>query len=279
MLAIPHRRLRQLHQLLRDKILRLGAHPRDKVRALRVGQVVTEHGLHAQLREGRLDHELVELLDRLLQRIRLAAPPGGHRGHLQVLAKQLPRQVRQEAQQRAGLKQVGAQRVCEEHIAAARGVGKPGHAKGRVSGELERVAEIVIQPAQDRVHPLQPRQRLQPDAAIAHGEVVAFDQGEAEIAREVRVLEIGFVVRSRGQQHDQGRFVVVRRPVREAIAQRREETRKVLHLEIAEQVREHARDDEPVLQRIARARGRLGAVRHHPPLPVGRSREVCGVHM
>jgi hypothetical protein len=40
---------------------------------------------------------------------------------------------------------------------------------------------------------------------------------------------------------------------------------------------EGAADDQPVLQRIAGARGRLGAVAQHPPPPVGTAPEVGGV--
>jgi hypothetical protein len=72
---------------------------------------------------------------------------------------------------------------------------------------------------------------------------------------------------------------VARRPVREAVAQRGEELREVLHPEVAEELREGARDDDAVLQRVARAGRRLRAVVDHPPAAVGRTREVGGVEV
>src|SRR5213076_3287293 len=52
---------------------------------------------------------------------------------------------------------------------------------------------------------------------------------------------------------------------------------EVLHLEVAEELRKGARDDDAVLERVACARGRLGAVADHPPVAVGRAREIGGV--
>ena len=71
--------------------------------------------------------------------------------------------------------------------------------------------------------------------------------------------------------------LAARRPVQQRLAQRVEERREVLDRQLAEHLREDARDDEPVLERIARPRRRLRAVADDPPAPVGRAREVGGV--
>ena len=91
------------------------------------------------------------------------------------------------------------------------------------------------------------------------------------------MLEVRLVVRSRRKQDRERTAAILRRPVRQAVAQRGEELREVLHLEVAEKLRESARDDDPVLERIAGARGRLGAVVDHPPAAVGRTGDVCRV--
>ena len=52
---------------------------------------------------------------------------------------------------------------------------------------------------------------------------------------------------------------------------------EMLHVQVAEHLREDARDDEPVLERVARARRRLRAVVDDPPAAVGRARQVGGV--
>ena len=55
--------------------------------------------------------------------------------------------------------------------------------------------------AQHRMHALQSRERLQPHAAVAHRQVAAFHERKSEIAREVRMLEVGFIERPGRQQH------------------------------------------------------------------------------
>ena len=59
--------------------------------------------------------------------------------------------------------------------------------------------------------------------------------------------------------------------------QRIEEGGEMLYRQLAEHLRKHARDQQPVLERVARARGRLRAVAHHPPAAVGRARQVGGI--
>ena len=73
---------------------------------------------------------------------------------------------------------------------------RPGHAEQRIAAQLQRIAEVVVEAAQDHVHRLQAGERLQVDAAVAHGQVGAVDQREAPVPREERVLEVGLVVRT-----------------------------------------------------------------------------------
>ena len=49
-----------------------------------------------------------------------------------------------------------------------------------------------------------------------------------------------------------------------------------MHLGLAKEVGEGLRHDDAVFQRIAGAGRRLGAVRNHPPLPIGGARQVDG---
>jgi hypothetical protein len=131
---------------------------------------------------------------------------------------------------------------------------RPGTPERRIRAQLQRVAVVVVEAAQDRMHALQARERLEPDASVAHREVAPFDERQPEVASEVRMLEIGFVQRSRRQQHGQrAACAVARRPVREGVAQRREEAREVLDLLVAEQLGKRARDDDAVFQCIAGA--------------------------
>ena len=72
--------------------------------------------------------------------------------------------------------------------------------RGRI--ELQRIEKIGIDPAQQHVEPLQAGDGADMNAVAADGEIVALDQQEAEIARERRVLEIGFAEGARRQQAD-----------------------------------------------------------------------------
>ena len=198
-------------------------------------------------------------------------------GSSQRLAEQLAAELRQEAEQRARLEHARAERVREQHVAAARAVGEAGDAERGVGAQLERIAVVVVLAAHDGVDALQAVDGLQPDAVVAHREVAALDEREAEVAREQRVLEVGLVVRARREQDDARRPVAARRPVQQRGAQRVEEGGEMLHVQVAEHLREDARDDEPVLERVARSGRRLRAVVDDPPAAVGRARQVGGV--
>ena len=145
----------------------------------------------------RLDDEALGPAPGVVERGRLAEPPGRDRRQLQRLAEQLAAELRQEAEQRARLEHARAERIGEQHVAAPRAVGEAGDAERGVGAQLERIAVVVVLAAHDRVHALQAVDRLQPDAVVAHREVAALDQREAEVAREQRVLEVGLVVRAR----------------------------------------------------------------------------------
>ena len=146
--------------------------------------------------------EPLRALPRVLERGRLAQPPGRDRRQLQRLAEQLAAEARQVAEQRARLEHARAERVGEQHVAAPRAIGQAGDAERGIGAQLERIAVVVVLAAHDRVDALQAVDRLQPDAVVAHRQVAALDEREAEVAGEQRVLEVGLVVRPRREQDD-----------------------------------------------------------------------------
>ena len=115
------------------------------------------------------------------------------------------------------------------------------------------------------------------DRAVAHRQVAALDQQEAEIAREIGVLEIGLVQRPRRQQADARRLAAGLR--RQRAAPGLEERREPLHLHRRIEVRHGARERDAVLQRIAHAGGSLGAVAEHPPAAVRPAAEIGRVDL
>ena len=58
--------------------------------------------------------------------------------------------------------------------------------------EFERIGEIAVDAPPDHVGALEAGDGAHMDLAVAHGEVAAFDQNEAEIAGEIGLFEIGF---------------------------------------------------------------------------------------
>ena len=69
------------------------------------------------------------------------------------------------------------------------------------------------------------------------------------------------------------------RELRQRFPQRHEERREALHVALAEDGGQRARKDDPVFQRIARARGRLRAVAENFELPVVVAHQIGGVQM
>lgn len=125
------------------------------------------------------------------------------------------------------------------------------------------------------MHGAQALQGLEVEPLVAHREIVALDQRDAQVARDVGVLEVGLVVGPGRQQHDVRRLAG-RAHALEALHHRVVGGGQALHVQRLEGLRELPRNGQPVLQQVAQARGSLGALRHHPPVAVGPAREVEG---
>ena len=132
----------------------------------------------------------------------LAAPPGRDVRQDQLLAEDLPRQPRHEAHQRPRLDHAGAEPVGDDDVLAPDSLDQPGHAQRRGGVELERVGEIAVDAPPDDVRTLEAGDGAHMHQPVAHDEVAALDQQEAEIAGEIGLLEIALVHLARRQQAD-----------------------------------------------------------------------------
>ncbi|MNZ74402.1 hypothetical protein D3C78_928500 [compost metagenome] len=273
-LGLPDRRLGKQRTLLADIGVGPLAQALGQRRALLGIQLGTELRGEVLRGKGGADQQLGQLFQRFFQHRRLAAPPAGDRRQLQFRAEQPFADQRQKARQAGRFQHAAAQGIGHQHAALAHRIEQPRHTERRVGAQLQRVAEVVVEAAQQRVHALQPAEGLQVDGAVAHGQVAALDQRIAELARQVEVLEVGLVEAPRGQQHHQRRLAVARRLARQGVLQGAEVAGQVLHAQVAVQLGKGARDDLPVLQRIAGAGRRLGAVGGDPPAAVRRPRQV-----
>ncbi len=139
--------------------------------------------------------------------------------------EQVPAQLRQQRHPRRVLRQAAAQGVDDRDVAGARRLDQSGDPQRRVVAQLERIAEVVVEAAQHHVDRVQAAEGLEEHAVVAHGQVAALDQGVAQVARQVGVLEVGLVVRPGGQQHDARVVAVARRQAHQGVAQARRRTR------------------------------------------------------
>ena len=113
---------------------------------------------------------------------------------MQPLAEQPLGDGRQKAEPRRRFEHAAPERVGDDDVAFADRREQSGHAERGVDAQLHRVAKIIVEPAQDGVHPLQARRASSRyTRLVAHGEIVSFDQGKPELTREIGVLEIGLV--------------------------------------------------------------------------------------
>ncbi len=182
---------------------------------------------------------------------------------------------RQEREHPARLGHAGAEAVRQHDLALAHRLHQPGHAEPRARIELQRIAEVGIEAAQQHLGALEAGHRADEDAVVACRQILALDQQEAEIAGEIGVLEISLVHRP-GRQHADPGIVLPVEAVKLGL-QGLEERRVAAHPQVAIDVRNPVREREPVFQRIAGARRRLGAVAQHPPAAIGAARDIDGV--
>ena len=118
-------------------------------------------------------------------------------------------------------------------------------------------------------------ERFQEDVLVAHDQVATLDQRQAQVARQIGVFKIGFVVRARRQQR-QMRVRAGRTGALEAIHQGTVGGGQALHLQRLKGQRKLGRNREPVFQQIAKSRWRLATLPLNPPVAVGSARQIKG---
>ena len=175
----------------------------------------------------------------------------------------------------ARLDQTGAERIDDDDLVVAHGLDKPGDAEAGGSVEFERIGEIGIDPAQQHFGAPQPRDGADKDAVIPYDQILAVHQKKPEIARQIGVLEIGLVHRPRREQTDARVILAIERE--QLRLERLKERRNALDPRGAVDVGDGARQREPVLDRVARARRRLRPIVEHPPPAVGAAPHVNGI--
>ncbi|MNZ75097.1 hypothetical protein D3C78_935680 [compost metagenome] len=277
--GLPDRRLGQLRKFLRYISVWPGLHALGELLALFFTQVAAKYRCKALGRKRRFDQQLRQFFQGLGQYRRFAAPPGGDGRQDQLFAEQELIDLRQETQQARRFQHTTAERVGHQHTPLPHRFQQTRDSEGRISAQFQRVAEVIVEPTHDRVHPAQSTQGLQVDRGVAHRQIAALHQRITELTRQVQMFEIAFVKPPGCQQHHQGCVLVTGGLTSQCFLQGSEEPGQVLHLQITVQLGKGPGHNRAVFQRIPGSRRRLGTIRRHPPAAIGCARQIHGIQM
>ena len=202
LLAVPDGVLRQRQVALQGVLIGAAHDAPSQLVQPGGGQGGAEHRLVACAVgvEGAFEHALAQPLQRAVPVFGLAAPPGGQGGQRQRLAQQVLADGGQVAQQRARFQRGRAGRVGQQQMARTQRLHQARHAQVGVGAQLERVQPLVVQGFDQHIDGLQPLDGFEIQALLAHRQVVALNQVQPQVARQVGVLKVAAGVGAAGEQ-------------------------------------------------------------------------------
>ena len=256
---------RELHDRLRDPAARVGAQPRGQLVELRLRGVRPDDEPLAARAVDRLHDEFVEPVEHLFERAGLLEPPGVDVGQDRLLRQVVPDEVGQVGVDELVVGDPVADRVGDRDVAEPGGEHEAGRPEHRVGAELQRIEELVVDPAVDHVDAGRAGGGAHEHPAAGAVEVASLDELDAHQAREQGVLEVRRVVDARGE-HDDRRIVDA---VGGGRAQRLQQPLRVVadraHAHRHEQLGKGLRHDPAVRDDVADARRHAHVVFEHPP--------------
>ena len=172
------------------------------------------------------------------------------------------------------LEHARAEAVEDGDVAAPGRLQQAGHAERGRARQLEGIAEVRVDAAEDDVDRLEAVHRLHPHPSLLDDEVIALDEREAEQHRGEGLVVAGLGSRATAQQHHTWRVRRARCQLLEGPAQRMEVRAEPPDRRLAVRPGEDLGHDPPVLHRVAGADRRLGLVGHDRPLAIGAADEV-----
>jgi hypothetical protein len=196
------RRDRQIDAGLAHIVRRVGEEFRPALCELRPAGLRPDRDAIAARFADRLDHQLIEMVERIAQAFRLAADVGLDIGEHRRLVEIITDDSRHVGVNGLVVGDASADRIRQRNIACIISAHQTGDAQLAVGPEHLGVEEVVIDPAIDYVDPAQPTDRAHIDTVVLDGEVAPLDQRHPHLAGEEDVLEIGRVVDARREQHD-----------------------------------------------------------------------------
>ena len=175
--------------------------------------------------------------------------------------------------------QAAAERVIDRNGTVPHRFHEARYPQQGIAAQFQRIAETVIQTAQDHIDRFQATQRLEIHAAIEHSQIRAFDQREAPLPRQERMFEVGFVVRAGRQQNDRRIRALISGERQQGIPLHIVRSAQAGGRDIDRTRRQCSRAHQPVLKRVSHAGRRLRPVGDDPPTSRRGSRNIHGIRV
>ena len=221
-----------------------------------------------------LHHQFVQVLQRVLEVLRIAQDAGRHVVQDRLLAQVEADHLRHVRIHRLVVAHAGAGRVRKGHVAGAIGLEQAGHAQHRLGAEHPRIQVVVVDPPVQHVHALRAAGGAHVDHRIAHEQVRALDQFHAHLLGKERMLEVSGVARARGQ-HSHHRIVHAgRRGLAQGVQQHVRVALDRRDLLAREQVRQQPRHHPAVLQHVRHPGRHPQVVLQHEVLAIAGTDQV-----
>ena len=257
------RAARERQRGLGDVARRVGDHRRAEFLDLGLGGRRAHQHAVAAGAVHLLDHQLGQVVQHVLEVVRLAAHPGGHVGEDRFLAQVEADHLGHVGVDRLVVRDARAHGVADGHVARAVGAHEARAAQRGGGAEHLRVEEVVVHPAVDHVHALQAARGAHVDEVVLDDEVLPLDQLHAHLLGQEGVLEVGAVVHAGREHHHRG----FGRGGGGAGAQRVQQQVGVVrhrrHLVHGEQLGEEPHHHLAVLQHVRHAGGHAQVVFQH----------------
>src|SRR5689334_15862717 len=102
--------------------------------------------------KGGLQLEFAQMLQHMLPRGILAAPPCRYGRQFQLLTQNVPAKSRKKGHESRALHQAAAERVGDANVPRAGRLDQSRHTQYGIVAELQRVAKIIIYPAENNIN-------------------------------------------------------------------------------------------------------------------------------
>ncbi len=201
--GIQGRRHRQADHRLTDVIGRIGLQLEAEFVALGSRCLGPDQQAVPARFAHRLDHQLVEAVEGVVEPLLLAADEGLDIGQDGVLVQVIADDARHVGIDRLVVGDPGPRRVGQRHMAGAIGAHQARHAEQTVGAEHFGIDELVIETAIDGVDALEPAGGPHIDLVVfVDQQVGSHHQRHAHLARQEDMLEEGRIIDAGRQQHD-----------------------------------------------------------------------------